>query len=97
MRDIAHRRRAGRLIIGLALYRVAPGQQTAQFLASKTGGPHVVGHQFVRRGGGNDLGFNSRVAEHFDSALIGDVCPWAVGRPAVLVDQQAFDAIAGQQ
>ncbi|MNL09480.1 hypothetical protein D3C87_1302410 [compost metagenome] len=92
--DVAHRRGAGRLIVGLALDGIAPGQQAAQFLAGKTGGPDIVGHQLVRRGGGDDRGFNPRIAVNLDGALVGDMRPRAVGGPAIFVDQQAFDAIA---
>ncbi|MNJ33316.1 hypothetical protein D3C77_280000 [compost metagenome] len=95
--DVAHRRRAGQFIVRLALDGVTPGQQAPQLLAAETGGPDVIGHQFVGTCSGDHLWLDPGIAKNFHGALIGDVRTRAIGSPAVLVDQQVANAIARQQ
>ena len=49
LRQVAHPRRAGEIIIGLARGMIAPGIKPAEFLAGDAFAEHVVGHQMLWR------------------------------------------------
>ena len=80
------RRRRRQLVVGLAGRVGAPGQDPPDLLAGDRGAEHGVADQLVRRGIGQHLVLDAHVTEDLHRALVGDVRPGRVRRPAVLRD-----------
>ena len=92
LRDVQIGLGAGLQVVGLAGGMGEPGADPAQLVAGQAGAEDGLAHLVVRGALRVHVGCDAEVAEDLHRALVRDVRPGGVGRPAVLRDHGVFDA-----
>ena len=77
----------------------APRLHPADFLTGEAFAKDVLAHQALIHAIQINLILDlaAQIAQHFHSALVGDVRARRVGQPVIAVDHDVFDAIGRQQ
>ena len=97
LREVACCDGARQLVVGLASGCVPQRTEPAELLAGETRAEDGVAHQVVRRALGDDGLLEAHVAHDLDRALVRDVRPRRVRRPAVLREHHVLHAVRGQE
>ena len=97
LRSVAHRARARRGVVGVAVVAGAPGHHAGELAARERGREHLLAHQVLRQRAAHDALLDAEVAEDLHRALVGDVRARRVGGGAVLGHRERLDPGARQQ